>query len=140
MTPRVIRSMFTRVARKSAASDKWASDYRDFETRVDGVECKLRWKLHLYASATRESRQVTGECTVQVLTADGTRCELAPGWIHFTAREDALGEPGPLFEFALSEAKSLLTKQPWFQACSELLALGAATPPSGATLRCPTRI
>ena len=140
MTPRAIRSMFARVTRKSAAGDGWASGSRDFELRVDGVACKLRWKLQLYASTVGESLQVTGSCVVQVLTADGERCELAPGWIHFTSREDALQNPAPLFEIALSDAKTRLTKQPEFQARSERLALEAMTAPSVAAKRRTARI
>lgn len=126
MTPRAIRTMFARVARKSAAGDTWASGSRDFELRVDGVACKLRWKLQLYASAVGESRQITGECIVQVLTADGERCELAPSWIHFTAREDALINPAPLFEVALRDATSRLLRTAEFQANAEREAIALA--------------
>lgn len=125
MTPGVIRSMFARVARKSAAGDRWASATRDFEIQVSGVDCRFRWKLQLCVLAVGESRQVTGECIVQALTAGGERCELAPGWIHFTAREDALAEPGPLFELALSDAKARLRNEPAFVARAELRAFEA---------------
>lgn len=125
--------MFARVARKSAAEDTWASGTRDFKARLDGIDCKFRWKLLLLVVTVGESRQVTGDSVVYALTAADEPCYVPPGWIHFTVREDALSNPEPMFDLALNDAKARLRKEPLFLAQAELGAFDACISPAPAT-------